>query len=419
MTSVRESLRCRGMRDLDPGEMMRFRRVEEEFRSTCRSWGYSEIRTPVIEHLHLFTSAGTLSPQMLGRVYSFLDWDGWSGERVVLRPDATIPAARLYWEHFGGEIAKLFYVENIFRFAASDEQREVWQCGAELFGDTWPLGDLELIAVVRRVLRRLGFADLRLRLSHTGIVRAILATAGYTPEEQLLLYDRMLDGDLGVFSEIEQRLPQLGAPLRLLLDLAGGQRGALENLRSAFAVSVPLMQQPLDELNTIAATLDEADCSYELDLTMVRDFEYYTGPVFQVSIDGQNVASGGRYDGLVAAQHGRSVPACGFAIFVDSLTELMAESSGVVPATAVDVQPAMGGARAMALALRAAVDLQERGVAAELVAAERAAKHRWQIIVDPDSTESRYSVLDRVHETVTSASSTEQVAAALAQGIGA
>ena len=54
---------------------------------------------PLIEPLHLFTSAGTLSPQTLDRVYSFLDWDGWSGERVVLRPDSTIPAARLYAEH--------------------------------------------------------------------------------------------------------------------------------------------------------------------------------------------------------------------------------------------------------------------------------------------------------------------------------
>jgi len=155
MTVARESLRCRGMHDLSPDEMTRFRHIETVFRSVCEGWGFREIRTPVIEHLHLFTTAGTLSPQMLGRVYSFLDWDGWSGERVVLRPDATIPAARLYWEHFAGEVAKLFYVENIFRFAASEEQREVWQCGAELIGDTWPLGDVEALAVVRSELARL------------------------------------------------------------------------------------------------------------------------------------------------------------------------------------------------------------------------------------------------------------------------
>ncbi len=67
--------RCRGMRDLLPDVMRRFRRVEEAFRTACLSWAYEQIRTPVLEHLHLFTTAGTLSPQMLGRVYSFLDWD--------------------------------------------------------------------------------------------------------------------------------------------------------------------------------------------------------------------------------------------------------------------------------------------------------------------------------------------------------
>jgi len=88
--------RCKGTRDLSPDEMARFRLIEAVFRDRCLRWGYQEVRTPTIEYLHLFTSAGTLTPSMLGKVYSFLDWDGWSGERVVLRPDGTIPIARLY-----------------------------------------------------------------------------------------------------------------------------------------------------------------------------------------------------------------------------------------------------------------------------------------------------------------------------------
>src|SRR6266567_6504302 len=148
---MEDSMRPPGMRDMLPADMERFRLIESAFRNACLGWGYGEVRTPTIEHLHLFTSAGTLSPQMLGRVYSFLDWDGWSGERVVLRPDATIPAARLYWERYRGQIAKFFYVENIFRFAPSEERREIWQCGAELIGESWPLGDLEVIDLVRGI----------------------------------------------------------------------------------------------------------------------------------------------------------------------------------------------------------------------------------------------------------------------------
>src|SRR5690348_15425358 len=148
MTAAQESLRCPGMHDLGPEEMARFRRIEEVFRNSCESWGYREIRTPVIEHLHLFTSAGTLSPQTLDRVYSFLDWDGWSGERVVLRPDSTIPAARLYSERLDRErVAKLFYRQSVFRFTDGDAPREEWQCGVELIGDTGRSGDLDLVTL--------------------------------------------------------------------------------------------------------------------------------------------------------------------------------------------------------------------------------------------------------------------------------
>ena len=101
--------RCKGMNDLLPDEMAVLRQIESIYRGCCARWGYQEVKTPTIEYLHLFTSAGTLTPAMLGRVYSFLDWDGWSGERVVLRPDGTIPVARLYTESYQKEeLARLF-----------------------------------------------------------------------------------------------------------------------------------------------------------------------------------------------------------------------------------------------------------------------------------------------------------------------
>ena len=109
--------RCKGTRDLLPEDMLRFQEVVEVFRSSCLAWGYREVKTPTLEYLHLFTATGTLTPSMLHKVYSFLDWDGWSGERVVLRPEATIPAARLYVDNLSTKpLAKLSYLENIFSF---------------------------------------------------------------------------------------------------------------------------------------------------------------------------------------------------------------------------------------------------------------------------------------------------------------
>ena len=226
-----ESMRCRGMRDTLPEEMQRFRRVEQAFREVCHGWRYREVRTPVIEHLHLFTAAGTLSPQLLGRVYSFLDWDGWSGERVVLRPDSTIPTARLYLESLRDEgIARLFYVQNVFRFAQGEESREDWQLGVELIGDTQPAGDIELILMGCETLERLGLEP-QLRLSDPGILRAVLARAGFGREEQITLYDRILDGDAGALEEVAARLPDAGATARALLSAEGEGLAYLNNLR--------------------------------------------------------------------------------------------------------------------------------------------------------------------------------------------
>ena len=241
-----DSMRCRGMRDMLPPEMRRFRRIEQAFREVCQGWGYEEVRTPAIEHLHLFTSAGTLSPQMLGRVYSFLDWDGWSGERVVLRPDSTIPVARLYVEEISDrQVAKLFYVQNVLRFAQGDESREDWQCGVELIGDTQPEGDVELIFMGCQVLQRLGLKP-DLRLSDPGILRAVLGRAGFDIGEQLALYDRILDGDLSALDEVQERLPQSGASLRALLASEGEGVAYLNNLRSALLPAIPELARPLD-----------------------------------------------------------------------------------------------------------------------------------------------------------------------------
>jgi histidyl-tRNA synthetase len=303
------------MRDLLPEETALYRRAEEAFARVCAAWGYSEIRTPTIEYLHLFTSAGTLSPQMLSRVYSFLDWDGWSGERVVLRPDVTIPTVRLYVENAGGgRPARYFYLQNVFRFSGGDESREDWQCGVELIGNPHPAGDVELVLLGRAVLEGLGLREVEIGLSHAGLVRAVLARTGLEPEEQAARYDRLLDGDLTVIQEIEARLPDLRAPLHLLFEAKGGARRYLADLRSAFATAVPGIAAALDELATVSDTLDRLDCPHGIQTTLVRNFEYYTGTVFEFRAAGRRMGSGGRYDGLIALVGGESVPASGFAL---------------------------------------------------------------------------------------------------------
>lgn len=316
------------MRDLLPDEMERVRAVKDAFAATCRAWGYREIRTPVIEPLHLFTAAGTLSPQTLDRVYSFLDWDGWSGERVVLRPDSTIPAARLYAEHLdGGRVAKLFYSQNVFRFTDDGSDREETQCGVELIGDTGSAGDIDVVLLALDVLTRLDIPDITVGASHAGIVRAILAAASLSAEEQGAAYDRLLDGDMSVVDEVEARLPQLNAPLRLLFEVDGAGEGFITNLRGPLVSAIPALAAPFDELESVVATLEASGIAPRIKAVLARSFEYYSGIVIRIESAGQRIVAGGRYDELIGLVGGKRVPASGFALYVAPVVAAMPDEA--------------------------------------------------------------------------------------------
>jgi histidyl-tRNA synthetase len=403
MPDTIESLRCRGMRDLLPPEMARFRRVEQAFLAACRASGYQEVRTPTIEYLHLFTAAGTLSPQMLHRVYSFLDWDGWSGERVVLRPDATIPTARLYGEH-PATPARYCYVQNVFRFASDERSREDWQCGVELIGAGGAAADLELILLGLSTLEALGIGEAEVVLSHAGLVRAVLARAGLTPEEQSALYDRLLDGDVSVIGEVEARLPELDAPLHLLFDVSGAGSGYLANVRQALLPGLPELDGPLSELVTLAQALESLGRSCRVQAALARSFEYYSGPVFRFIAGDDDVGGGGRYDDLLGLLGSAPAPASGFVLYANVLAPLLTDD-GETP-EAVSIRPASDGAEALAEALRLAQGLRERGIACSLALDSETAER--QVTVQADGR-----LLVRAGETARPADGVAQAASLL------
>jgi len=368
--SLSDSMRSRGMRDILPPEMARFRRIEDAFRAVCLGWGYREVRTPTIEHLYLFTAAGTLSPQMLDGVYSFLDWDGWSGERVVLRPDSTIAAARLYAENLAGEApAKLFYVQNVFRFQGGDDTREDWQCGVELIGAIPRLGDVELMVMAGEALERLGVKT-QIKLSDPGILRAILEQAGLTQADRSAVYDRILSGDSTALDGLQERLT--GAPpLGEMLSLEGTGAAYVNNLRSLLATAVPGVTAPLDELTAVCEMLDAIGIEPAVAPLLVRDFEYYTGPAFQLFAGDIRVGGGGRYDALVSQISGENVPASGFALDMEPLLALIGDETSAD--ASISIRCESGGRPSDAFAL--AVALRRKGFAVEVEGPTERARH--------------------------------------------
>ncbi|MFC1941761.1 ATP phosphoribosyltransferase regulatory subunit [Chloroflexota bacterium] len=403
--------RCKGMRDLSTEEMKVFRLVEGVFRDCCSKWGYQEVRTPTIEYLHLFTSAGTLTPGMLGKVYSFLDWDGWSGERVVLRPDGTIPVARLYTESLEDKgLARFFYATNIFIFEETGEKtRERWQCGAELIGAGSSLADAELVSLSLEVLKKLGIKGVELRLSHAGLLKALLVKLGLSSEEQDRMFDQIMDGDAEALARFSREHPELDSALLPLLSLKGQSPGILMNLKALVAQNMPEITPHLDELQRTVACLDALGCSYKIDVASGAGFEYYTGMIFQLYVAGDKVGGGGRYDDLVPTMGGGDVPASGFALYLDRLMDLV--KPNIIDGTApprIMVRTASGNNDAMKNAFGVAEGLREAGYITEFdLDGQETGGLRW--IIDVQGKVPPYVLIDLINNKKSEASNTDEI----------
>jgi histidyl-tRNA synthetase len=374
--------KCKGARDFLPADMERFRRIDSVFRSLCLDWGYQEIRTPTIEYLHLFTAAGTLTPNRLNKVYSFLDWDGWSGERVVLRPDGTIPAARLYIENLARQkAARLFYITNIFIFEdAANKDREQWQAGVELLGDNRPTSDTELIMLALEIMNNLGIKDVKLQISHAGVLKALLDQLGLTPEREEQLLNQLREGNWKVLTRLKIDNAHVKHLVSLLLELKGKSSGFIENLKALPEISTDLKAE-LSNFAEITHLLDTLGCHYQIDITSTTGFEYYTGLCFQFLVGDTRTGSGGRYDGLIPLVGGKKTPACGFALYIDQLMQLIQFDKKKRFEDGILVYGSTTTTQVTRYCFELAKSLREAGYATELNFSSRLPESRWLITV--------------------------------------
>lgn len=351
-----------------------------------------------MEYLHLFTSTGTLTPNMLSRVYSFLDWDGWSGERVVLRPDGTIPTARLYVENFPQvRPAKLFYVENVFSYEETGrESRERWQCGAEVIGSARPLADVELIMLALETLSQLGIKDVKVHLSHAGVIRAVLKESGFPPAEQSELFQRVLDGDTKAMSKMVSANPQLADIMSLLFEVKGRSVGHLQNLKVTLekAFLSPDLEASMEDFIAIAQCLTELGCEYQVDIISGRSFEYYTGIIFRFYGEGERLGGGGRYSDLIPLLGGGDIPASGFALPLDRLMNLVTDWQDKAPR--VLVRSEVGTASAQKRCFEIAADLRRAGYTAELDQGHtKTSDYQWLLSIQGEDAKPAFLLTDQ------------------------
>lgn len=344
-----------GMRDVAPEEAGRRARLAAVWRDEFRRWGYREVLTPTLEYLETFVRGA--GPGIQDQLFKTLDS---GGELLALRPEVTVPIARMaatrLLQNAAGPL-RLAYVAEVFRGqeAGRGQLREFTQAGVELLGDARLAADAEVVALAVESLRRAGLTEMIVNVGHLAFLDDLLR--GLSEEEQESVRARLYRKEFAGIEDAVQNRP-LSRLLRMLPELHGPD--AVVRAR-AFASS-DRSRAALDELVELMTRLREygVEQFVGVDLSIIRDFSYYTGIVFEAygSGVGYPLLGGGRYDGLVA-RFGVSCPATGFALGLERVLSVLPAD----PAASPEVLVMADDAR-RAQAIEVARELRRTGKAA-------------------------------------------------------
>lgn len=315
----------RGINDVLPEEIVAWQWLESLVRGALESYGYREIRLPVMERTELFArSIGEVTDIVDKEMYSFVDR---SGDSLSLRPEATASCVRAGISNglFHNQQHRLWYGGPMFRYERPQKgrYRQFYQMGAEAFGFEGPDIDAELILVCARIWKSLGLKGLTLELNSLG-------TPASRQSFRSLLVDFFRDHASSLDDDSKRRLER--NPMRIL----DSKNPSLQTLiESAPRITEHLDTESEDHFLGLRAMLDEAGVNYVLNPRLVRGLDYYTHTVFEWTtrqLGAQNaVCSGGRYDKLVEQLGGRPTHAVGWAMGMERLVELL-RGADLVPA---------------------------------------------------------------------------------------
>lgn len=351
-----------GVRDYLPRATKRLRRIERSVLDCMSNWGYEPIKTPTIEYYDTVGIASSTSDRKLFKLLNN------RGQTLVLRSDLTAPIARVASSLLREEPLplRLSYHANVFRAIEEEAGREAefFQTGVELIGDRSPEADAEVVALAIASLQAAGVKTFKFALGHVGFLNGLFDEAlPERSEDQQALKERLLHRDYVGFREHAEALGlnrEQQEELEGILRLRGGR----EVCEQAGALTQnPLALESLDHLRRVWEVLADYGVSEHvlIDLTMIGDFSYYTGMVFEgyAAELGFPVCSGGRYDNLLR-QFGRDEPATGFALKTSRILDGVKDPSPEEQLPVLVLYDAEGRAEALAEAGR----LRSAGAAA-------------------------------------------------------
>ena len=370
-----------GFRDLLPLEAEILREAQESLLAEMRRWGYRHVITPLVESMDVLDLG--LGSESRRRLFKFTDAQG---DVVALVGERTVPVARLV----AGKLRaaafplRLCYAGPVLSTddARFHQRRETYQVGAELIGAAGPVADAEVIALAARSMEATGIRRYQIDVGHAEFFHGIMDAVRLPDDVKAAVRTALAARDFVALEALLEGTPLKSAEHELLLRfpaLRGGSEileaagGLVRNRRSEAALSELARVRELLTAHGIGDVV-------VLDLGAIRDFDYYTGVIFEgYGPDfGRPVAQGGRYDTLLE-RFGRPAPATGFMIQLDLVAEMLTRGAAL---PRIDAALAWSG-DGLPTALRLASTLRLFGMRAIVDTEPRSpddAKSWWQAV---------------------------------------
>lgn len=337
-----------GMKDMMPAEMEVRDYVIQMVKDTYRTFGFSSIETPCVEHIeNLCSKQGGDNEKLIFKILK-------RGEKLKLetaeteadlvdgglRYDLTVPLARYYSNH-ANELPSPFKAMQIGNVWRADRPqrgrfRQFVQCDIDILGEASNLAEIELILATTAMLGKLNFKNFTVCINDRNILKAMAAYSGFREEdydEVFIILDKMDKiGAEGVANELNElggyTQENVDTYLALFDEITGDVEGIRFCKEKLQGFLNPAIADGMEMIISSVESAKEAEFKIKFDPTLVRGQSYYTGTIFEIRMDefGGSVAGGGRYDKMIGKFTGQDTPACGFSIGFERIAMLLLEN---------------------------------------------------------------------------------------------
>ena len=343
-----------GMKDILPREMQIRDYVTGLVKETYRGFGFQPIETPCVEHIeNLCSKQGGENEKLIFKIMKRgdkLDIGSAKSENDLadsgLRYDLTLPLSRYYANH-ANELPSPFKALQIGSVWRADRPqkgrfRQFVQCDIDILGDASYLAEIELIQATTTLLSKLDFKDFTVRINDRRILKAMAVYAGFPADKLESVFITLDKMDKIGIDGVREELINDGYAVQdvdrytELFENTGRDVEGIRRLKDAIGAFLP--DDTAENLETIIAGVEatrSASFRIEFDPTLVRGMSYYTGTIFEISMDefGSSVAGGGRYDEMIGKFTGQKTPACGFSIGFERIITILLDRDFRIPET--------------------------------------------------------------------------------------